>query len=101
MTDAIKTDGQGNYFTRDPRSRLPISADWSAWLAHEGTSIQSSTWTTDAGGLTLETPATTATVASVIVSGGTTGTTYVVRNTITCANGVIDSRSLRVVCRDR
>ena len=100
MSDAIKTDGAGPYFTRDPRSRLPVSVDWSAWLTKEGTTISSSAWTTDAG-LTLEAQTNTTTLAQVIVSGGTAGTIYALRNTITGANGLIDSRSIRVVTKDR
>jgi hypothetical protein len=100
VIDGIKTDGQGPYLVRDPRSRLPVEVDWSAWLAREGTTIASSAWTVDAG-LTLDTTANDNTSASVFVSSGVAGQTYVLRNTITGANGVIDSRSLRVVCRDR
>lgn len=100
MSDVIKTDGNGPYFLRDPRSRLPVSVDWSAWLTKESTTVTGSSWTTEAG-LTLESQSNTTTIASVIVSGGVTGTTYVLRNTITCANGVIDSRSIRVVVKDR
>jgi hypothetical protein len=98
--DAIKTDGNGPYLVRDPRSKLPISVDWSAWLTRENTTIASSSWTSDPG-VTLESPGFTTTLASVIVSGGTAGATYVIRNTITCANGIVDSRSIRVVTRDR
>jgi hypothetical protein len=100
VIDGIKTDGLGPYLVRDPRSRLPVEIDWSAWLAQEGTTLASSTWSADAG-LTLDTPANDATSASVFVSSGLAGTSYVLRNTIAGTNGVIDSRSLRIVCRDR
>ena len=100
MTDAIKIDGNGPYFVRDPRSRLPVRVDWAAWLAQEVTTIASSAWSVGAG-LTLDLPTNTTTTANVVVSGGLAGSTYVLRNTITGANGVIDSRSMRVVCSDR
>ncbi len=100
MTNAIKNDGAGPYFVRDPLSRLPVSVDWSAWLTQEATTISSSDWTVEAG-LTLESPTSSAIVAQVIVSGGVAGSVYVLRNTITCANGTVDSRSLRVSVEDR
>lgn len=99
-TDAIRTDGAGPYLVRDPRSRISVRVDWSEWLTLEGTAIASSSWESDAG-VTLDTPASTTTAATVYVSGGTDGETYTIRNTITCANGVIDSRSIRVMVRDR
>ena len=100
MIDAIKLDGLGPYFVRDPRSKLPVSVDWSAWLAREATTISSSTWTAEAG-LTTSAPTQLAGVAQVFVEGGVAGSSYVLRNTITCANGAIESRSIRVVTRDR
>lgn len=100
MIDAIKTDGSGPYFKRDPRSRLPVSIDWSTWLTREGTTIAGSTWTIGTGA-TISAPTNTTTATSVIVEGGTAGQSYVLRNTITCANGMIDSRSIRVQVEDR
>ena len=96
----VKTDGNGPYLERDPRSRIPVQVDWSAWLTQENTTIQTSTWSTEAG-LTLDGALHASGVAAVNISGGAHGVTYVIRNTITCANGVIDSRSIRVVTRDR
>jgi hypothetical protein len=100
MTDAIKIDGNGPYYVHDPRARLPVQVDWSAWLTQEQTTITGSTWTATAG-ITTDGPAFSSTVATIFVSAGTVGTTYTLRNTITCANGITDSRSIRVVCRDR
>lgn len=100
MIDAIQRDGSGPFFRKDPRARLPVTVDWSAWLTQESTTIQSSAWTADPG-VTTSSPAATSTVASVLVEGGTLGETYVLRNTITCANGIVDSRSIRVQVRDR
>jgi hypothetical protein len=99
IDNAIKYDGAGPYMVRDPRSRLPVSIDWSAWLTQEGTTITSSIWT--GVGLTLESEAHSPTTTSVIVSGGTLAQSYELRNTITCANGYIDSRSLRLRVKDR
>lgn len=98
--NAIKTDGRGPFLEVDPRERLPVSADWSAWLTQEATTIASSAWTVD-GVLVLSAATFTTAVASVIVSGALAGGTCTLRNTITCANGLISSRSLRVIGRDR
>lgn len=98
MSDILR-DGQGPYWVKDPRSRLPVQIDWTDWLTHEGTTIGASAWVADAG-VTLDTPAATAQVATVWVSGGTAGQVVALRNTITAMNGAIDSRSLRVVIRD-
>ena len=95
MTDAIKSDGTGYYFTRDPLSVLPVVFDWSAWLTAEGaTTITTSTWT--GTGLTLTSQAQTLTQSSVVVSGGTEGQTYSLRNTIVTANGRTDVRTMHV-----
>lgn len=100
MSDAIVSDASGPYLVRDPRSRLPVSVDWSAWLTQEATTIASSVWSIETG-MVVDTPSATTTVASIYVSGGAAGSTYVLRNTITTASGLIDSRSIRVIVKDR
>lgn len=101
MTDAIKTDGRGPYYQQDPRERLPLSVDWGAWLTQENTTIDASVWAADDGGITLASPTYAGAVTQVVVSGGVSGTVYTLRNTITCANGSIGSRSIRVMIRPR
>lgn len=98
--NAILNDGNGPYFVRDPRSNLAVKLDWAAWLAQEATTITGSVWE-GATGLVLVGASFTTSQASVTVSGGAAGQSYTLRNTITCANGRIDSRSLRVVVKDR
>lgn len=100
IENAIRTDALGPYLEKDPRARIPVSVDWSEWLAQESTTIASSAWTLEAGPV-LDGQTNTPTIATAFVSGGTVGSRYVLRNTITTANGLIDSRSLRVVIRDR
>lgn len=100
IVDAIRYDGAGPFLEKDPRARLPVQIDWSAWLTQEGTTIGLSTWEASAG-LTIDTQAATSTIATAWILGGVAGQVYTLRNTITGANGVIDSRSLRVVVRDR
>jgi hypothetical protein len=98
--NAIQNDGNGPYFVRDPRSKLAVKIDWSAWLMQEATTITDSTWEA-APGIVTEGPSFTTTQTAVTVSSGLDGSSYTLRNTITCANGVIDSRSIRVVVKDR
>lgn len=101
IENRVKTDGNGPYLERDPRSRVPVQIDWSAWLTQEGaTTIANSAWTTETG-LTLDGDVHANGIAAVNVSGGAHGSTYVIRNTITCANGRIDSRSIRIAVKDR
>lgn len=100
MIDAIKTDGRGLYLIKDPRARLPVSVDWSDWLSLEGTTISSSVWES-ATGITVDGMAATTTITVCYVSDGVADSYYSLRNTITTANGLVDSRSLRIVCKDR
>ena len=98
--NAIQHDGAGPFLVKDPLANLPITVDWSAWLLQEGTTIASSLWVAQPG-LTLSNVSNTTTAAQASVSGGLLDETYEVRNTITCANGSIDSRSLRIRCKAR
>lgn len=98
-TDAIRYEAGRPYFEKDPRAKLPVAIDWSEWIAQEGTSISTSEWT--ATGLTVSAPTLVGSLSRCLVEGGVAGTAYDLRCTITCANGAIDSRSLRVVVRDR
>lgn len=100
-TDAIRLEAGRPYFVKDPRATLSVEMDWTSWLAQEGTTITGSTWTAETPGITVSSPANAAGVTACVVSGGTAGNSYTLRNTITCADGSVDSRSIRAVCRDR
>lgn len=67
--------------TKKPADILIYTFDWSVWL-NSGDSLNSSTWTVPAG-LTNVASANTTTKATVKVSGGTTGTSYTLTNSIT------------------
>jgi ABC-type molybdate transport system substrate-binding protein len=99
--NAITQDAQGSLFVKDPRARLDVGVDWSEWLEQEDTAVATSTWTVDPAGLTLDSAAEVAGVTKVYVSGGTVGEIYTLRNTISTAAGLIDSRSIRVAVRNR
>lgn len=60
--------------------------DWTAALA-EGDAISGSAWSVEPAGLTLSAPALAGALASVLVAGGTSGTTHMVRNTVTTVLG--------------
>lgn len=100
MSDQMLDDGQGPYFRKDPRASVPVTLDWGRWLEGEATTITSSAWSASPG-VTLSSPTNTTTVANVVVSGGIVGSVYVLRNTVTCADGTVDSRSVRCVVVDR
>lgn len=78
---------------KDPDAVLPYTIDWSDWLGSD--TIASSTWTTPAG-ITEESTSSTTTVATILLSGGTSGTSYVLTNRITTAAGLTEDRSIQI-----
>ncbi len=97
-------DAEGPWIVKDPDAVLNYAVDWgvplSNWL--NGASIASVAWTVPAG-LALAGQSETATVATVVLSGGTAGEVYTVTCRIT-TNGtpaLTDDRSFRVVVRER
>jgi len=80
-------------FTQDPSARLDYTVDWSAELGTD--TIATSTWVV-ADGLTASAQSNTTTTASVFVSGGTAGVSYILANTITTAGGRIDTRHIQL-----
>lgn len=85
-------------FTKDPDAVLDYTFDWTQWLA--GDTISNSTWNVPAG-LTSTGSASTATSATVWLSGGTAGLSYEVSNRITTANGRTDDRSIIIKVEQR
>ena len=86
-------------FIKDPQAVLNYSVDWSLWLA-AGDTIATSAWTVPAG-LTLVSQSNNATMATVVVSGGTVGVNYVITNHITTAASRQDDRSIVLQVEDR
>lgn len=82
-----------------PASKLDYGFDWNPWLA-VGETIVSSTWILDAG-LTQSDEDNVAGVTSVFAAGGVAGTSYKLKNTITTSSGRIDSRTIRLSCKNR
>jgi hypothetical protein len=65
-----------------------------------GETITVSSWTVDTG-LTQSDEDNVAGVTSVFAAGGVAGTSYKLKNTITTSNGRIDSRTIRLSCKNR
>ena len=87
-------------FTKDPDAVLDYSVDWSLWLA--GDQIATSQWIL-APDTDLEAAAdtNTTTKATVWLSGGVNGTTYLATNRITTAGGRTDDRTISIKVQDR
>jgi hypothetical protein len=83
-------------YEKAPAARLNYGRDWSDWL-EPGDSIATSTWTLDPANpdtaLSILSDAHTATLTSIILSGGTLGKRYRITNRVTTVQGFIDERS--------
>ena len=85
-------------FTKDPNAVLDYSIDWTRWLA--GDQIAASEWIV-ASGPTKRADSKTATSATVWLSGGTAGQSYIVTNRITTAAGRTEDRSFTIRVEER
>jgi hypothetical protein len=81
-------------YEKDPDARLDYGISWSSFLP-SGDTIAASSWDVPSG-LTSDTPAFTTTATSIWLSGGTNGSFYTVSNTITTAEGRVNSRDFVV-----
>lgn len=86
-------------FEHAPLAKLDYGFDWSLWLA-SGETVATSVWTVDAA-LTQSSPSNTGTVTSVFVEGGVSGTSYKLINNITTSVGRKDSRTIKLLCKNR
>jgi fructosamine-3-kinase len=85
-------------FTKDPNAVLDYSIDWTRWLA--GDQIAASEWIVESG-LTKMADSKTSTSATVWLSGGTAGQSYIVTNRITTAAGRTEDRSFTIRVEER
>ena len=85
-------------FTKDPNAVLDYSIDWTRWLA--GDQVAASEWIV-ASGLTKMADSKTSTSATVWLSGGTAGQSYIVTNRITTAAGRTEDRSFTIRVEER
>ncbi len=88
-------------FTKSKDSVLDYKIKWTKWLGTD--TIATSTWDADSG-ITVDSDTNDITSATVWLSGGTTGETYCVKNTITTSGGRTEKKAFHVViedCEDR
>ena len=95
---AFATDARGLRVLQDPSDNLDYTFDWTDWLA--GDTIVTSSWVVTAG-LTEGANVNTTTSATVWLSGGTAGTSYVATNTIITAAARTANRSFNIDVVDR
>jgi hypothetical protein len=85
-------------FTKDPNAVLDYSIDWTRWLA--GDQIAASEWIVPSE-FTKMADSKTSTSATVWLSGGTAGQSYIVTNRITTAAGRTEDRSFTIRVEER
>lgn len=86
-------------FVKDPAAVLDYQVSWASWVS-DGEQITSSSWTVQTG-ITKDSDTSTATTATVWLSGGTLGQSYTATNQITTNQGRTDERTIQIVVRDR
>lgn len=85
-------------FEKDPNEVLDYSVNWTNWLGTD--TISTSTWVVPTG-ITGGTESTTTVLATIWLSGGSTGSRYDLVNRIVTAGGRTADRTLSIDCRDR
>jgi len=85
-------------FEKDPNSTKDFAIDWTAWL--NGDTIATSTFQVS-GDLTKVTESNTTLIATVMLSGGTPGEIYRIRNRITTAAGRVEDQTFDLTVRDK
>lgn len=86
-------------FHKDEASVLDYAVDWEDWLCNEET-ILTSTWDVPEG-ITKDSDSKTDTIATVWLSGGTTGETYELVNHITTSGARTVERTITIHVRER
>ena len=82
-------------YTQDPNDRLDYTMDWSAEMTALADTIDQSEWFPPVG-LTATGDFFTDTAATVFLSGGVVGETYIVSNRITTVGGRVIERSIKL-----
>ncbi len=85
-------------FTKDPNAILDYTIDWTRWLASD--QVATSEWLVPTG-LTKVGDSKTASSATVWLSGGTAGQSYMVTNRITTTGGRTEDRSFTIRVEER
>lgn len=86
-------------FRKDPQEVLDFTRDWTDFL--DGDTIATSSWEIEIGGddLVIDADSNTTIAATVRLSAGAAGVTYVVTNTIVTAGGQTAQWSMEIVVR--
>jgi hypothetical protein len=85
-------------FIKDPSARKDYQVDWSAFLGSD--TITASAWTLQTG-ITNYSTSNTTTIATIWLTGGTSGEEYLVTNQITTAGGRIEQKSFKIIVREQ
>ena len=95
-TTGFERDNLGAFIRKDPEASLDYQLDYTNYLA-TGDLISTSTVTVDTGITKVaDTIDATNKIVSITLSGGTEGTVYTIKNTITTDNGRIAVKRFRV-----
>ena len=86
-------------FEKDPNATSSYQFDWTAWLA--GDTIASSSWAQLPTDMTVVSTANTTLTTTIVVSGGTPGRTYRLRNRITTATNLIQDQTAELLVLDQ
>ena len=91
-------------YIKDPDAVLPYSIEWSSWVP-DGETMSTAVWAIDSPStptLEIDSSALASTLATVVLSGGTAGTTYIVRcRATTTPSAYVDDRSIVITVEDR
>jgi hypothetical protein len=90
-----------NVFAKDPAAQIDFTHDWAADYLDGEETIVASSWSVQPDGLVVEGAVSTASTATVTISGGTAGCLYRLGNEITTSAGRIDRRSIGVRVQSR
>lgn len=85
-------------FSKDPVAILDYSINWEDWL--QGDRILTSSWSVPSG-ITSAGDAFSSTTSTVLIAGGTAGTSYSIYNTITTIAGRTEKRTIKINAVDR
>ena len=86
------------YF-KDPQAVLDYLIDWTPWL--NGDTIIDSSFSVNSTNLIIDSSSFTTSSATVWLSGGIIGETYIVTNHITTFAGREDDHSFRIIIKDK
>lgn len=101
----FRADRDGAFIDKDPEATLDYSIDWTNWMPTSDT-ISTSTWAVtspagDSDPITVSSDSETSYVATAVLTGGTSGNSYTITNTIATNNNITDRRNFRIFVKAR